>query len=75
MKLKCNIKIYYHNVKDACNILNSIEIDNLNFVKSNIKDKTLLTYIESNSITSLIQTLNDYLSCLSIAEKIIKKKW
>ena len=74
MKLKCNLKINYNDIKETNNILNSIEIDNLNFVKSIIKDKTLITYIESNSISSLIQTLDDYLSCLSIAEKIIKKK-
>ena len=74
MKLKCNIKINYSDIKETNNILNSIEIDNFNFVKSIIKDKTLITYIESNSISSLIQTLDDYLSCLSIAEKIIKKK-
>ena len=74
MKLKCNLKINYNDIKETNNILNSIEIDNLNFIKSIIKDKTLITYIESNSISSLIQTLDDYLSCLSIAEKIIKKK-
>ena len=46
----------------------------LDYIQSKKKGKTIITNIESNSISSLIHTLDDYLACISIAEKIIKKK-
>ena len=74
MKISCNVKIDYENEKETNAILNSIEVDNLSYIKSKKKGKSLITTIESNSISSLIHTLDDYLACVSIAEKIIKKK-
>jgi len=73
MKISCKVKIDYEDEKETNSILNSIEVDNLNYVQSKKKGKTLITNIESNSISSLIHTLDDYLACVSIAEKIIKK--
>ena len=75
MKITCNVKIEYKDVKEADKILKSIEVDNLNYIKSERKGKVINTNIESNSISSIIHTLDDYLACVSIAEKIIKKKW
>jgi hypothetical protein len=74
MKISCNVKIDYENEKETNAILNSIEVDNLNYIQSKKNGKTLVTHIESDSISSLIHTLDDYLACVSIAEKIIKKK-
>jgi len=74
MKISCKIKIDYKNEKQADTILKSIEVDNLDYIKSEKKENSLITKIESKSISSLIHTLDDYLSCVSIAEKIIKKK-
>ena len=74
MKISCKIKIDYENEKQANSILKTIEVDNLDYVKSIKKEKSLITDIESKSISSLIHTLDDYLSCVSIAEKIIRKK-
>jgi len=74
MKISCNVKIDYENEKETNAILNSIEVDNLNYIQSKKNGKTLVTRIESDSISSLIHTLDDYLACVSIAEKIIKKK-
>jgi len=74
MKISCKIKIDYKNEKQVDTILKSIEVDNLDYIKSEKKENSLITNIESKSISSLIHTLDDYLSCVSIAEKIIKKK-
>jgi tRNA threonylcarbamoyladenosine modification (KEOPS) complex Pcc1 subunit len=74
MKISCKIRINYETEKETNKILNSIEVDNLNYIQSKKKGKTLETDIKANSISSLIHTLDDYLACVSIAEKIIKKK-
>ena len=74
MKVTCDISIEYDDVKKAKTIMKSIEVDNLNFTKSQIKEKRLETHIEGNSISSLLHTLDDFLACVSVADKIVEKK-
>ncbi len=73
MKVTCNVVIEYDNVKKTETVLKSIEVDNLGFVKSQINGKHLEAHIESKSISSLLHTLDDYLACVSVAEKIVDK--
>lgn len=74
MKITCDVNIEYGDAKKAKAVLRSIEVDNLNFAKSQINGKRLETHIEGNSVSSLLHTLDDYLACISVAEKVIKKK-
>jgi len=73
MKVTCDVVIEYDDVKKTENVLKSIEVDNLGFVKSQTNGKLLETHIESKSISSLLHTLDDYLACVSVAEKIVDK--
>jgi tRNA threonylcarbamoyladenosine modification (KEOPS) complex Pcc1 subunit len=73
MKATCKIVIDFDNEKKVKNVLKSIEVDNLRFVKAHIKGKTLEADIESKSVSSLLHTLDDYLACVSVAEKIVDK--
>ncbi len=73
MKVTCDVVIEYGDVKKTGNILKSIEVDNLGFVKSQTNGKYLEAHIESKSISSLLHTLDDYLACVSVAEKIVDK--
>jgi hypothetical protein len=74
MNITCDVDIEFDNVKKAKMVLNSIEVDNLNFIKSQINGRKLETHIECNSVSSLLHTLDDYLACVSVAEKVIKKE-
>ena len=73
MKIACDVVIEYDDVKKAENILRSIEVDNFDFIKSQINGKQLEAHIESKSISSLLHTLDDYLACVSVADKIVDK--
>ena len=73
MKISCNLSIDYDDSNKAEKILRSIKVDDFDFVTSKLKDKTLEATIVSKSISSLIHTLDDYLACLSVAEKIVDK--
>jgi tRNA threonylcarbamoyladenosine modification (KEOPS) complex Pcc1 subunit len=73
MKATCKIVIDFDNEKKVKNVLKSIEVDNLRFVKAHIKGKTLEAYIEIKSVSSILHTLYDYLACVSVAEKIVDK--
>jgi hypothetical protein len=73
MKITCTIKCDYSSKKLAEHMLHSIKVDDLDFVNSSVKDHTLTASIQSTSVSSLIHTLDDYLACLSVAEKIVDK--
>ena len=73
MKTSCEITIEYDSVKKAETVHKSIEVDNFEFVKTKVEGKKLNAKIQSNSISSLLHTLDDYLACISVAEKIVDK--
>ena len=73
MKIKCNLIIEYDDPKKAQTVLSSTKVDDFQFVKSKINKNKLESTIESNSVSSMIHTLDDYLACISVAEKIVDK--
>ena len=73
MKVSCEIVVDFADEKQAKTVLKSVEIDNFDFVKSKISGKELIAIIESNSVSSLIHTLDDYLACVSVAVKVVDK--
>jgi tRNA threonylcarbamoyladenosine modification (KEOPS) complex Pcc1 subunit len=74
MKVKCNLSIAFDDSNKAKNVLKSVKVDDFDFVKSKIIDDRLEAEISSGSISSLLHTLDDYLACVSVAEKVIEKK-
>lgn len=73
MKATCDIKIEFENQNIVKTILHSVNVDDFNFIKSKISGKNLEAHIESNSISSLLHTLDDYLACVNIANKVVDK--
>jgi len=61
--------------KDAESVASALDIDNVKLEKLRVETKTekdkILTRIESNSINTLINTLDDIIRCQIVAEKII----
>ena len=74
MKIVCEIDIEYESKKKAEAVNSSIEVDNFDFVKSTVSGKKLNAKIESDSVSSLIHTIDDYLACVSVAEKMMVDK-
>ena len=73
MKVTCDVVIEYDDAKKVETVLRSIEVDNFDFVKSRAYGKRLEAHIESTAVSSLLHTLDDYLACVSVAEKIVDK--
>ncbi len=73
MKSKCIIEIDLKTDSDAKKLLKSVKVDDYSFVKSKIKNSSLIAKVEADSIQSLLHTIDDYLSCVSVAEKILDK--
>jgi len=71
MYVKSKIMLTYENEKTAKNIQQALKFDDGIFVKSLIKNNELHAVIENRSISSFLQTIDDYLSCVSVAEYIV----
>ncbi|MEM0466322.1 MAG: KEOPS complex subunit Pcc1 [Candidatus Thermoplasmatota archaeon] len=73
MNITCKLHITFQSKKQAEKILASIKVDDYHFVTSRQHDNTIHATITSTSLASLIHTLDDYLACISVAEKIVDK--
>lgn len=73
MKARCTLTIDFEDAKKAKTVLESVKVDDLNFVKSKVIKNRLKAEISSKSISSLLHTLDDYLACLSVAVKVLDK--
>ena len=73
MDVSCNIKIKFDSPDDVKTVLKSIQVDDLDFVKSKINGNELEAEIKSKSVSSLLHTLDDYLACVSVAMKVVDK--
>ena len=73
MHVKAKLHLSYGNKETAENIQRALTIDDASFVQSKIKNNEIQATIQSSSLSSFIQTIDDYLSCLSVAENLIMK--
>ena len=74
MQVTCKLVLDFKDNKQAEDVYKAVTIDNEGFIESHIEENKIIAYIESKSITSITHTIDDYLSCISVAEKISDKK-
>ena len=73
MKASCDLLIEFDSKKKTETVLNSVSVDDFDFVKSKKVGTTLEAHIQSNNISSLLHTLDDYLACINVASKVLDK--
>jgi tRNA threonylcarbamoyladenosine modification (KEOPS) complex Pcc1 subunit len=73
MKAKCELEIDFKSENDVKKIVKAVRVDDFDFVKTKTSGKKLVAEINSNSVSSLLHTLDDYLACVSVASKVLDK--
>ena len=73
MDVNCEITIDIGDAEKIKTILKSVQVDDFDFVKSKANGKKLEAKIKANSVSSMIHTLDDYLSCISVAINVLDK--
>ncbi|MEM0492364.1 MAG: KEOPS complex subunit Pcc1 [Candidatus Thermoplasmatota archaeon] len=73
MNIECTVMIEYDKPEKARIIYRSTRIDDGGFVESKVDGGRIIASIRSRSVSSLLHTLDDYLSCVSVAESIADK--
>ena len=71
MKITGNFRFIYKNKENAKLAFNSLEIDNKNYLKSEINDKFIDYQIESEKLGSFLNTIDDLIASEIVVEKII----
>lgn len=74
MNIECTIKIQYPTKKIADALVKTLRVDDVSFVQTALKQETQLDVtITAQTIASLLHSLDDYLACLTVAEKLVNK--
>ncbi len=73
MKINGSLRLNYKTENDASLIYNSLEVDNENYVESEINDNIIKYEINSESLGSFLATIDDLIASEIVCEKIINK--
>ncbi len=71
MDIECTLEFFYEDEKTARTVFDSVDVDNYGYVNAELEDNRIISRIEAKNLQSLLHTLEDYLSCVSIAEKMM----
>ena len=71
MKVTCRLVLGFPSNEHASKVFETVESDNEGYVDAHLDDCSLVAVIQAESLNSLLHTLDDFLSCVSVAEKII----
>ncbi|MFW5946260.1 MAG: KEOPS complex subunit Pcc1 [Candidatus Natronoplasma sp.] len=67
--IECELKLDYDDEKTASVIGKSIEPDNEGYVDMTLEGSTITCKIKSEEPLQLLQTVDDLLSCVTVAEE------
>lgn len=73
MKINALLTLKYKSNNSASLIYNSLEIDNENYLESDINDRTINYKINSESLGNFLATVDDLIASEIVAEKILEK--
>jgi hypothetical protein len=73
MKFTCTLHFKYNDPAEALTVVRSVQVDNYTYVKTEVNNEEIVSKIESKTLASMLHTLDDYLSCISLAERVVTK--
>ncbi|UCE91358.1 MAG: hypothetical protein JSV90_08105 [Methanobacteriota archaeon] len=71
-KLLCEMALEFPSEEHALSVFRAVETDNEGYVHAELNGSTLTTRIEASSLKSLLHTLDDFLACVSVADKVVR---
>ena len=72
--MKCRLTLEFASDEEAIQVHRSVELDNQGYLSTRVEGKTIHAEIRAESLNSLLHTLDDFLACTSVAEKIVTKR-
>ncbi len=72
MSVECTFTLEYDSAAEARAIAASLEPDSQGYLDIEVNGSTVIAVTRAKTVPSMLHTINDFLSCLSVAEKIGK---
>ncbi len=72
-RVTCEILLEFPSGDAAAKVLRSVESDNDDYVGARLAGNTIAVSIGAESLNSLLHTLDDFLACVSVSQKIISR--
>ncbi len=72
-KVTCNLILEFPSAEHARKVFQAVEQDNDEYVDARQDGGRIVASMSAGSLSSLLHTLDDLLSCMSVAEKIVSK--
>jgi len=72
VRIACRVEFSYPSKARAEKVARSLRVDDETFITTTVSGRTLIADIQSDSFLRVLHTLEDYLSCLSVAESILR---
>ena len=73
-KVRCELHLEFDSRESAENVHRSVELDNEGYIVTRVEGKLIHAEIEADSLNSLLHTLDDFLACAGVANKMVCKK-
>ncbi len=72
-KVVCRIELEFASPEEADRISRAVAQDNDGYLETKVDGPILRAEIKTESLKSLLHTLDDFLACTSVAEKVVSK--
>ena len=72
MKVQCRLQFGYPSKAVAEKVARSLRVDDAAYITSTVEGRTLIAEANADSLLALLHTLEDYLACLTVAEKVLR---
>ena len=69
MKSICTLEIELPDNETANNIAKALELDNAGYIETEVRGNIIFATAQAEDIMSLRNTIDDYLACLTVAQK------
>jgi tRNA threonylcarbamoyladenosine modification (KEOPS) complex Pcc1 subunit len=73
-RVRCTLVLEFASPAEAEKVHRSVELDNQGYVSTRVAGNAIYAEITSSSLNSLLHTLDDFLACASVAEKVVSRK-
>ncbi len=70
----CTLELKFRSESEAIKVHKSVELDNEGYLESEVRGEVIRAKITAGSLKSALHTLDDFMSCMSVAEKIVSRK-
>jgi len=71
MDIECGLVFEYDTHEEAERVHKAVELDNEGFVEARVDGRRMIVKVNAKNLSSLKHTLDDYLVCVSMAERIM----